>query len=95
MNKSNARDYLPLVQALADGKTIQGHMAHSRQWEDMQGDIYFNGPASDYRIKPDPKEFWVNRYPDGTEEGRHASKMFALNSSASSAIQVCYREVIE
>lgn len=52
MNKDNAKDYLPLVQALAEGETIE--------FRDCQGfwsgnpQVNFNAPACRYRIKPSP-----------------------------------------
>lgn len=61
MNKDNARDYLPLVQALAEGKTIQvkihnfeGNFLH---WEDEDNPTW-RVPAEHYRIKPEPKKGW-------------------------------------
>jgi len=99
VNASNARDYLPLVQALADGKVLQvrrdpgnGH----RQWFDLDGTC-FDLAADQYRIKPEPREIWVNRFPDGhdaltwyeTEEAAHRAY------GRVGAIQVRYREVIE
>ena len=57
MNKDNAKDFLPLVQALADGKTIQ----HDKGiiWVDLDstkgGGIYFNEYPVKYRIKPEPE----------------------------------------
>lgn len=60
MNKETARDYLPLVQALAEGKVIQYQYLHGK-WGDVL-DLYEHNPASDYRIKPEPKEIWVNHY---------------------------------
>jgi hypothetical protein len=50
MNKDNAHLYLPLVQALAEGKTIQ-HSYGDAQWADLLSPD-FRLPASDYRIKP-------------------------------------------
>lgn len=55
MNKENAKDYLPLVQALADGKTIQS--IHNGEWFDLPNPS-FNGAANLYRIKPEPKKGW-------------------------------------
>lgn len=52
MNKDNARDYLPLVQALAEGKTIQ---FFSCEWADCAKNVDFTYPPTSYRIKP--KEF--------------------------------------
>lgn len=51
MNQGNAKDYLPLVQALADGKLqiIQGG-----SWADVgpNDDIDFGGSPPSYRVKP-------------------------------------------
>lgn len=60
MNKDNAKDYLPLVQALAEGKTIQINAGTPGipLWEDVD-DPVFSGPVSDYRVKPEPREWFV------------------------------------
>ena len=62
MNKDNARDYLPLVQALAEGKTIQhckvSGEASSDYWQDCIAPT-FGDKASRYRIKPEPKKDWA------------------------------------
>jgi len=48
MNKDNAKDYLPLVQALADGKTLQYY--HTDQvWIDCN-EISFADDPNYYRI---------------------------------------------
>ncbi len=56
MNKNNAKDYLPLVQALAEGKTIQWMPGDSAmcKWEDRV-EMDFSQPPFAYRIKPEPK----------------------------------------
>lgn len=59
MNKNNAKDYLPLVQALAEGKTIQ--VEESGRWIDMFDVAWVELPER-YRIKPEPREIivWYN-----------------------------------
>ena len=57
MNKENAKDYLPLVQALAEGKTIQ-YKLEDGEWADVPQPI-FNEEVSSYRIKPEPKKDWA------------------------------------
>lgn len=57
MNKDNARDYLPLVQALADGKVIQVQ-GPDGSWYDVS-EPSFNYLPKDYRIKPEPREIFV------------------------------------
>ena len=56
MNKDNARDYLPLVQALAEGKTIQC-MNSDVGWIDLES-VRFDSCVESYRIKPEPKKAW-------------------------------------
>jgi hypothetical protein len=59
MNKDNAHEYLPLVQALADGKKIQCN--DRGEWVDVEclyTDVY--GPH-EYRIKPEPRTFEIVR----------------------------------
>lgn len=56
MNKDNAKDFLPLVQALADGKTVE--IRYGAGWKEL--DSYrFSSPVEDYRIKPEPRVEWV------------------------------------
>ena len=67
MNKYNAKDYLPLVQGLAEGKTLQ---FKSDQWEDIpcNSEFKWNNCPSHYRIKPEPRtdaepriwSFWLD-----------------------------------
>jgi hypothetical protein len=55
MNKDNAHEYLPIVQALANGKIIQCN--DRGEWVDVDTlytDCY--GPY-EYRIKPEPRTF--------------------------------------
>lgn len=93
MNASNAKDYLPLVQALAEGKQIQ--LNYNGDWKNIS-DMDPMFPANFYRIKPEPRDIWVNRYPNGMENGifntEHAAKLHRANDTA---VQIRYREVIE
>lgn len=97
MNKDNAKDYLPLVQALAEGKTIQcGSKEYG--WTDIEDheDCTFPHAASAYRIKPDTREIWVNHYADGRRSSHLTIK--DADDSAFDLVeyqQVRYREVIE
>lgn len=100
MNKDTARDYLPLVQALAEGKVIQYKYQKSDKsysWMDLESCVDFFMPAEFYRIKPEPREHWSNRYADGYETSAcFLSKSQAENAAhRKNAKQICYREVIE
>lgn len=60
MTKHNAQQYLHLVQALADGKTIQMRAGCNNNWADKDDNILFNLDPECYRIKPEPikQEFY-------------------------------------
>lgn len=60
MNKDTAKDYLPLVQALAEGKTIQllDKDLGGTKWVDLESPE-FAWHVSFYRIKPEPKNGWI------------------------------------
>lgn len=94
MNASNAKDYLPLVKALADGKVIQMLEGHG-YWVDM-AEISSEVEACLYRIKPKPREIWVNEWADGKrifdshdDASLHAMQYLLVRSTTR------YREVIE
>ena len=57
MNKDNAKDYLPLVQALADGKTIQYEEDSDGNWSSLTNMHFYDDVK--YRIKPEPREYWL------------------------------------
>ncbi len=68
MNKDNARDYLPLVQALAEGKTIQVAEAEfgvKIKWVDIESPEFGLNPSF-YRIKPEPKWIRLGLFKQGT-----------------------------
>lgn len=95
MNASNAKDYLPLVQALAEGRAIQ-HQKTDGTWID-DVEFSFDWPAHRYRVKPEPKEYWLNRYASGWDSRiRYESKDdAAANCCENNSVQVRFREVIE
>ena len=68
MNKDNAHLYLPLVQALAEGKTIE-HSNDGKYWEKIPSRIDFLFAPERYRIIQEPRKpaelpVWVQE--DGT-----------------------------
>lgn len=74
MTREEAKELLPIIQAYAEGKTIQ-YLINCR-WEDVDDDtkVYFTDPPSCYRIKPESKyrpfktqeECWneMHKHPD-------------------------------
>jgi len=69
MNAENAKFYLPLVQALAEGKTIQYRGSDKSDWVDTISPRLENADPSDFRVKPEPFECWVNFYGEGAPLG--------------------------
>jgi len=59
MTQNKAHLFVPLVKALADGKTIQLKLGN--KWEDMEGNISFDYTIDHYRIKSEIKkvECWA------------------------------------
>ena len=67
MNKENAHLFLPLVQALAEGKTIQNISTNRAEWVDMDN-LKFDGNPEDYRVKPEPREWRIRCMLDGSAQ---------------------------
>lgn len=61
MTPETASEYIPLIQALAEGKTIQTSAWGG--WRDLS-DPKFSDPPETYRIKPETKRWseWQNQY---------------------------------
>ena len=52
MNRERAKELLPIIQAFADGKTVQAYKIDIKEWQDMDCPIFSNGVV--YRLKPEP-----------------------------------------
>ena len=73
MNKDNAKHYLPVIKAFAEGKTIQYHSCDG--WKDLVTADFLDC-WSTYRVKPEYKKFLVamingSIYLVHSEEGAH------------------------
>ena len=54
MTREEAKELLPIIQAYAEGKTVQ--YKYLGKWEDVVSEAYFETyPFTKYRIKPEPK----------------------------------------
>ena len=56
MDREQAKQRVPIIQAFADGEDIQFDSLDG--WVDITGPE-FSQPAKRYRIKPKPREFWA------------------------------------
>ena len=91
MNRERAKELLPVIQAFAEGKTVQ--IKYGDGWEDLGEPVFdFSG---EYRIKPEPLECWVNVYPTAIDSFQ--SKKSAENNSGTRAIRIAVhmREVAD
>ena len=97
MNSSNAKDYLPLVQALVDGKTVEFRLEDENIWRELPN-LSFTYPLDQYRIKPEPREIWVNHYHNLRLLDQICHSKDEANNRAILGQLFCqkrYREVIE
>lgn len=53
MTREGAKELLPIIQAFAEGKTIQYKSCCG--WEDVNDSVLFVGQPYEYRIKPETK----------------------------------------
>lgn len=55
MTREYAKELLPIIQAFAEGKTLQYRVNNeNNEWKDINNPA-FNDLSSEYRIKPEPK----------------------------------------
>lgn len=95
MNKENAHLYLPFVQALADGITIEQQHYGDGKWNSFT-DYNFSMPSENYRIKSEPRVFWTNIYRSGENGGNlYTDRNTAVNSSGFDAETIKLIEVIK
>ena len=54
MTKEDIKKFMPLMQAMLEGKTIQHKHPYGQGWNDVD-EIFISDEVSSYRIKPEPK----------------------------------------
>lgn len=57
MNREKAKEFLPLIQAFAEGEVIQ--IWWNGAWSDIS-DPEWTGYLEDYRVKPKAREWWFS-----------------------------------
>lgn len=110
MNRNLAKEILPIIQALADGRTIQ-FAATDKEWVDLDsndGGVFLetliNSPQS-YRIKPelkyrpfkDAEECWQEmqkHQPFGWVKDRDGDKTFIGGINSDNTIFMCNSEIL-
>ena len=54
INKETIKEFMPLMQAMLEGKTIQFYYEQDKEWVDVD-EIFINDGLLSYRIKSEPK----------------------------------------
>jgi len=60
------KEKIEVMQAALDGKEIERNTGTNNGWQ-PEPDPDWSWDCWDYRIKPEPMEFWINVYVDGEE----------------------------
>lgn len=55
MDRKQAKELLPIIQAFTEGKEIQAYNLLTNKWYDKYECIDFSAESPKYRIKPEPK----------------------------------------
>ena len=60
--KAEINQHILILRAVLDGKTIQAWNVNFREWYDIHLpiDFVFGQHGIEYRVKPEPREFWLN-----------------------------------
>jgi len=89
------KDKIEVMQAALDGKNIQRQYDEElKQWVDIAGaGAQWDWVNYDYRIKPEPMEFWVNVYDTGIAVFDSEEAARSITASINKTIKV--REVVE
>jgi len=81
MTPQQAKEFLPLLAAYAQGKRIQ-YTYDGKIWEDTCN-ISFTSPISWYRVKPDPIILKYRRYIWKDPNGWHITSLSSLSGISS------------
>jgi len=95
MNRERAKELLPIIQAFAEGKTVQFQQIGMTGWMDDGDDVSFE-ISGEYRIKPEPREFYLYLQSESCGKWNKAGSMYVteagLKTMPTNAIKV--REVL-
>lgn len=95
MTRERAKELLPLIQAYAEGKIVQAKLVNVERdtWDD-QATPYFESDNLAYRVKPEPREFYIAVNSDGRFCGAYASLSHAKVSHSPPTTLIHVREVL-
>ena len=58
MDRERAKELLPIIQAFAEGKSIEGRPCPNSEWGPVTTSHFMDG--WEFRIKPEPRVFWLD-----------------------------------
>lgn len=92
MTREHAQKIAPILQAYAEGKEIQNRYEPDGKWSECLFPLWY--PNIEYRIKPEPREFWVNIYPNGTLCLHESERLAETGKMTNCAQTIKVREVL-
>lgn len=91
MNREEAKEYLPIIKAFAEGKTIQSKQtnASNKEWRDIEECNFLS--IHSYRIKPEPEYRPFKTQEECWEEmHKHSDFGWIKYKNSKSYIQISY-----
>lgn len=92
----SAREHIEVMQAYLDGAKIELRRRDALHagWQEVL-EPRWDWQNLEYRVKPEPREFWANIYPDGQMVG-HPSRKAADRHRGSNCVEcILVKEVLE
>ena len=99
MTREEAKEWLPIIQAWAEGKPIQYQINPGSWVTDINKDLYTSNPPSNYRVKPEPnyrpfqsqEECWnemMKHQPFGWVKEISSEMLYLINGMSNESIVI-------
>jgi len=92
MTRERAKELLPIITAFAEGKDVQYRTHRNDVWSPATSPNF--AEHLEWRVKPEPREFWVNVYSTG-DYCAHDSAESATKARTTGGETIRVREVID
>ena len=95
MTREEAKKLLPVIQAFADGKTIQVRINNDSSWTDLLDNKLEISKLFEYRIKPEPKyRPFKNKEECWDEMFKHQPFGYIVNVAVCLTLPLLYRKCV-
>lgn len=86
----HAAEIIEVVKGYLDGKQIQVRPAHilTSPWDDVSGEPAWDFWSNDYRVKPEPRQWWIF-------QEREGGSIVGLNYKPANPNWIHVREVLD